>query len=81
MFKGYRFTQPNGEHYPPDWLEGEDQVMAYYMKHKNFYPELMICDGGDCIIIHVIEHKTVFPPALKDIPYDYCAICGKCGRE
>lgn len=68
-FYGYRFTavveekklNMTAKHDGPTKLLNEDDLLNYLIANVIAYPEIRIVDGGDSIVMHVVNQQLVFP--------------------
>lgn len=60
-FFGYCFETVGGKYYPCVPLIGTEEVRTYVNLQKHLFEEIRITDESDCLVVHVLNGKIVFP--------------------
>jgi hypothetical protein len=64
MYKAY-CIHPKFGTMPAVTLEDEEAVFRYTQLQRNFFPEIIVADELDLTVVHVQDHKYVFPEEWK----------------
>ncbi|AFM43619.1 hypothetical protein Desaci_4795 (plasmid) [Desulfosporosinus acidiphilus SJ4] len=60
-FFGYCFETVGGKYYPKVTLFGPEEVFNYVNLQKNLFDEVRITDTDDCLAVHALKGKIIFP--------------------
>jgi hypothetical protein len=64
MYKAYCIHPEVGQ-MPPVNLKDPQEIFRYTQLQRNFFPEIIVVDELDLTVVHVQDHKYVFPEEWK----------------
>jgi hypothetical protein len=64
-YLGYKFVK--GKHHGAEYIEGPEAAVKYVVDNKDKFDEVMVTDDDDCVVMHAIDGKVVFPGGLGSL--------------
>ena len=57
---GVYLMDEKGRYPEPEWLPAKEAVLKARHEKDNHY-EIRVTDTGDCLVLHIVEGKLLFP--------------------